>query len=55
VCANLTAKADQEVECEEDFSVQLTLSTSGSNLNLLNTAMAITIIDANGIICQLGA
>ena len=49
VCVSLAANADDEVECEEDFTVLLALLTPGNNLNLVNTVTAITIIDINGI------
>lgn len=49
VCASVIANVDEEVECEEDFMVLLSLMTPGNNLNLANTATAITIIDSNGM------
>lgn len=48
MCVNITANIDEEVECEEDFTVELGLFTSGDNLNLINTATAVTVIDING-------
>lgn len=50
VCTNLVANADDEVECEEYFTVHLALLTPGSNLNLIDTVTDITIIDSNGIL-----
>lgn len=49
MCAPVTANADNEVECEEDFSVKLDLFTPGNNLNLANDVTEITIVDTNGI------
>ena len=49
VCVSLAANTDDEVECEEDFTVLLALLTPGNNLNLVNTATAIKIVDTNGI------
>ena len=48
VCTNVTLASDELVECEEEFSLVLTLSTEGDNLFLGNSVTAITLLDSDG-------
>jgi hypothetical protein len=49
VCISVTTNADDAVENEEDFTVTLGISNSGSSFTLGNAATTITIIDADGM------
>ena len=48
-CVTLTVNSDNLVESEEDFTVMLTLVTSGANLNLGNSVFAVTLGDSDGM------
>ena len=45
VCSNISVASDGMVECEEDFTLLLALSTTESNLFLGNNSTAITLMD----------
>ncbi len=50
VCANVTVVSDGMVECEEEFTVELTFVSSKDNLNLENFSTVVTLVDSDGII-----
>ncbi len=50
VCANVTVFPDGLVECEEDFTVTLTLNTIEDNLFLGNNSTDVTLMDSDGMI-----
>ena len=48
-CANVTVLSDGLVECEEDFTVELTLSTTGGGIQLGNNSTSVILIDSDGM------
>ncbi len=48
VCVNITVFSDLLVECEEDFTVMLTLNTIEDNLLLENNSTFVTLMDNDG-------
>ena len=46
VCANITVASDLLVECEEVFTVELTLDTTKDNLNVGNNSTFVTLMDS---------
>ena len=48
VCINITVLFDGLVECEEDFTVVLTLDTVGDNIFLGKNSTAVTLLDSDG-------
>ena len=48
-CINVTVIADNLVECEEEFSVDLTLNTFKDSIKLGNNSTLITLEDSNGM------
>ncbi len=49
VCANVTVISDGMVECEEEFSVELTLDMIKDSLSLGNNSTLITLVDSDGM------
>ena len=49
-CANVTLVADSMVECQEEFTVELTLDTVKGSLSLGNSQTAVTLMDDDGTI-----
>jgi hypothetical protein len=49
MCAPLYAIADNMVEPEENFTVLLTLSTSGESLSLGNSVTTVTVNSSEGV------
>ncbi len=47
VCANVTVVSDDMVECEEEFSVELTLDTIKDSLSLGNNSTLIALVDSD--------
>ena len=48
VCVNITVLSDGLVECEEDFTVLLTLNTAEDNIFLGNNSTVVTLLDSDG-------
>ena len=48
VCVNVTLLSDGLVECEEDFTVVLTLDTDGDSVSLGNSSTVVTLLDSDG-------
>jgi hypothetical protein len=48
-CASLNATEDNLVECEEDFTVLLNLTTAGDGFRLGNAATIVSITDNDGM------
>ena len=47
MCANVTLLSDMTVECEEEFTVHLSLNSSKENLHLANNYTTVTIEDSD--------
>ena len=47
VCANVTLTSDMLVECDEEFTVHLSLNSSKENLHLANNYTTVTIQDSD--------
>lgn len=47
-CTPITTNADLLVECEEDFSVTMTLVTQCPSIQLGNDMISVTLLDSNG-------
>lgn len=48
MCASVSVNFDVFVEIEENFTITLSLVTSGANLNIANNISAVTLSDSNG-------
>ena len=48
VCTNVTILLDDIVECEEYFTVELSLNTIGGGISLGNNLTAVTVMDSDG-------
>jgi hypothetical protein len=48
VCSPITVVPDDLVECEESFTVALTLVTSGASISLGNRIGTVTLLDSDG-------
>ncbi len=49
VCTNVTVVPDMMVECEEDFTVELTLDTDKDSLSLGDSSTLVTLVDSDGM------
>lgn len=49
ICANVTVIPDNMVECDEDFSLELTLLTAKDGLSLGNDATSVVLLDSDGM------
>ncbi len=50
VCANVTVVPDSMVECEEDFTVELTLDTIKDSLFRGNNLTRVTLMDSDSML-----
>ncbi len=50
MCTNVAVVSDGLVECEEEFTVELSLVTDKQNLDLGNNSTAITLVDSDGMV-----
>ena len=48
-CVNVTVLADAMVECEERFTLELILQTSGDSLSSGNNSTSIILADSDGM------
>ena len=48
-CVNVTVNRDDLVECEEEFTLELTLNSSKDSLSLGNNVTVMTLVDSDGM------
>lgn len=49
MCANVTVIPDNLVECDEEFTLRLTLLTNKESLSLQNNFTSVVLLDSDGM------